>query len=54
MVNGMGSSNSLFFVQVKGCNIRKWMQGNNSKFLGVMEALGALIKANKLQITFTE
>ncbi|KAK9864312.1 hypothetical protein WJX84_002485 [Apatococcus fuscideae] len=41
-------------IQVKGCNIRKWMQGNNSKFMAVMESLGTLIKASKLQITFTE
>ncbi|KAK9848934.1 hypothetical protein WJX84_002235 [Apatococcus fuscideae] len=41
-------------IRVRGFNIRKWMQGNNSKFLKVVEALGILIKANKLQLTFTE
>ncbi|GAB4823140.1 hypothetical protein N2152v2_010186 [Parachlorella kessleri] len=41
-------------IQVKGFNIRNWMRDNKKKIGPMLESLGKLVKAGKLQAAYTE
>ena len=41
-------------LQVKGFNLRKWMAHNGKQLPKVLEALGKLVKADKLKVSYTE
>ena len=41
-------------LHVKGFNLRKWMADNSKQIPKMLEALGKLVKADKLKAAYTE
>ncbi len=41
-------------LQVKGFNVRSWMRDNKKKIPAMLESLGKLVNAGKLQAAYTE
>ena len=41
-------------AQIKGFNLRGWVGKNRARVRNVVEALGKLVAAGKLQATYTE
>jgi trans-2-enoyl-CoA reductase len=41
-------------VQVSGFNLRKWVAANRGRVVPMLEALGRLVSANMLTLTYTE
>ena len=41
-------------LQVKGFNLRKWISGNSKQLPKMLDALGKLVRADKLKVAYTE